>query len=230
MIIGFDVISDLHLTDDTLSWEGKPTSLFCLIAGNVSESLEILHSTLKNLSKVYQGVFFIEGSLESNDVNFKDKRVQEIFKICTSIPNVVYLHNNVVVVDGVALVGINGWDEKSVIMSDADKFQARCNKYEDIIYLEKTVERLQLHVDVKKIIIISSTVPALELYYGEIDGITDDMFASNVLGTDTEDKIDTWVFGSTNKMVDAVLNGIRYINNPKFDKNPYYPKRIEVEI
>ena len=37
MILGFDIISDLNLSiDDTFTWEDKPTSLYCIVAGNVS--------------------------------------------------------------------------------------------------------------------------------------------------------------------------------------------------
>ncbi len=229
MNLGFDIISDLHLTNDNFDWEGKPTSLFCLVSGNITNDLTILYKILRHLSKCYQGVFYIDGSLENPNVHFRDTRVKEIQKICSSVHNVIYLHNNVVIIDGVALVGINGWSERENIWADSDKFQARCNKYEDILYLEKTIERLQLHVDVKKIIIMSSSVPAKELYYGE-DTSTDDLFATNIINTDTEHKIVTWVFGSIDKMVDTVLNGINYINNPKFSKEPYYAKRIEIHI
>jgi len=52
MKFGFDLISDLELTDsDVFDWEGKSTSLFCLIAGNISDNLRVVQKTLKILSK-----------------------------------------------------------------------------------------------------------------------------------------------------------------------------------
>jgi hypothetical protein len=135
----------------------------------------------------------------------------------------------VVVVDGIALVGLNGWFGNYQHNSDDEKFQAKCNRYDDVIYLERTLEKLQLHVDVRKIIIVSNSVPAKELYYGE-SSIDDDLEPNSVLDTDTEGKITYWVFGSYGKIVDTNIRGINYINNPKYDSNPYYPKRIEVEF
>lgn len=230
MIFGFDVISDLNLTStDEFNWEGKPTSLFCLVAGNISSDTKTLVRTLQHLSKCYKGVFYIDGALENPDINFRETRINELTKLCSGMENVIYMHNNVVVVDGIALVGINGWYGNYDIISDADRFQAKCNRYEDAVYLERTLERLQLHVDVKKIIVISNCVPTKELYYGE-DKLDDDISPHDVLHVDTEQKIIKWVFGTHKKIVDAQIKYINYLNNPKYDRDPYYAKRIEVDL
>lgn len=232
MNVGFDIISDLNLTgQDEFNWDSKPTSLFCLIPGNISAELSVLYKALMHLRKLYQGVFFIDGSLENNDPNFSDNRVKEIARICQNIPNVVYLHSNVAIVDGVGLVGINGWEERSTINTDMDIFQVKANKYDDIMYLENTIERLQLHVDVKKIIILSNSVPTKELYFNQRTENYDDLFPANILqGTDTEGKVVKWVFGTSDKMVDTEINGVKFVNNPQHNKNPYYPKRIDIEV
>lgn len=230
MNIGFDIISDLNITGhDEFDWAGKPTSLYCIVAGNVSSDMLTLLKVIKNLSKYYQGVFFIDGTLENPDIHFRDSRVKELTKICNAIPNVVYLHTNVVVVEGVALVGINGWEEAASVNSELDIFQAKANRYDDITYLERTLERLQLHVDVKKIIVISNCIPSKELYFGSYKGY-DELFPANTLYTDTEEKISKWVFGTGDKMVDTEFYGVKFVNNPKHEKNPYYPKRIDFEI
>ena len=50
--IGFDLISDLNLSpEDSFNWEGKATSLYCIIAGNISEDLRTIKQTLSHLSK-----------------------------------------------------------------------------------------------------------------------------------------------------------------------------------
>lgn len=231
MNVGFDIISDLNLTgQDEFNWDSKPTSLFCLIPGNISSDLVIVYKTLMHLRKLYQGVFFIDGSLENGDPNASDIRIKEIARICQNIPNVVYLHNNVAIVDGVALVGINGWEESANIVTDMDIFHVKANRYDDIMYLENTIERLQLHVDVKKIVVLSNSVPTKELYFGQQERNLDDFFPTNVLHNDTEDKVVKWVFGTSDKMVDTVINGVKYVNNPKHNKNPFYPKRVEIEV
>ena len=231
MIFGFDVISDLYLNPgEEFDWTGKPTSLFCLIPGNISSDLPTIHRVLAHLSTLYHGIFYIDGSLENHDIYNRDMRIKELHKVCGNFKNVIYLHNNVVVVDGVAFVGINGWYKNYLDNTITDDFQAKCYRYEDIGYLEKSLEKLQLHNDVKKIVILSSCVPFRELYYGECDLNDEEIYPGYVLYKDTEHKVTKWVYGTYNKLVDTTLNNINYLNNTKFDRNPYYAKRIEISI
>lgn len=230
LLFGFDVISDLNLNpSDDFDWTGKPTSLFCLIPGNISDDMTTVTKVLKHLSNLYQGVFFIDGSLENSDIQMRDNRISELQAICSGLRNVIYLHNNVVVIDGIALVGINGWYKNYNSNPIIDDFNAKCLRLEDISYLEKTLERLQLHVDVKKIIIISNCVPFKELYYGECDN-DEEIYPGYVLYRDTEHKVVKWVYGSHTKQVDTTINNVNYMNNTKYDREPYYAKRIEVSI
>lgn len=231
MVFGFDLISDLHLTSSTsFDWTGKPTSLFCVVPGNITDDMIVLKNILKHLSGLYHGVFFIDGTLENEGIMPRDFRNSEIQGICNNYRNVIYLHNNVVVIDGVALVGINGWNGNASDINYIDEFHHKCFKYEDITYLTKTVEKLQLHKDVKKIIIISNCIPAKELFFSQPNPNDDDCYAGQALDEDTEKKVAVWVYGSDNKMVDTVISGVRYVNNTKFDREPYYAKRIEISL
>jgi predicted phosphohydrolase len=163
------------------------------------------------------------------DIHLRDEIVDDLQKICAGIHNVVYLHNNVVVVDGIALVGINGWYKNFLSNDITEDFQIKCNRYEDINYLEKTVEKLQLHNDVRKIIVITNCVPSSSLYFGEMPP-DDDIPITYILEKDTENKITHWVFGTYKKEVDTIKDNVNYINNGKFDRNPYYAKRIAINL
>lgn len=231
MTLGFDIISDLSLTyKNKLDWEGKPTSLFCIIAGNITSDLKILEETLLHLSQQYHGVFFIDGPAEIGELHNHTERTEQIARITNSIQNIVYLHTNVVIVDGVALVGINGWFGNYMPTDEIDQIRLTYLMHEDVSYLNKTIEKLQLHVDVKKIVIISSSVPNTELFYSDVPFVPDDDGLTVSLLEDTEHKVDKWVFGSSDKMVDATLGGINYVNNGCFGKTPYWPKRIEISL
>lgn len=231
MTIGFDVISDLNLKEGELfDWEGKPTSLFCLVAGNVSTDLKTTIRVLHHLSGQYQGVFFIDGTLEVNNPYERDELVEVIGKQCDKLRNVVYLHNNVVVVDGVAIVGINGWYKNFETKTPSDEIQLQTNFLDDLLYLQKTIERLQLHVDVRKIVVMSNCVPSNKLYFGEDVGMLSSITLDNIESSDTEHKISHWVFATHGKIVDTTFNSINYVNNPKHDRNPYHAKRIEVKL
>ena len=231
MVYGFDVISDLNLTANSeFDWTGKPTSLFCIVAGNITNDMTVLHRILKHLSGFYHGVFFIDGTIENTGVIDREIQSNEIGRICSNFRNVIYLHNNVVVVDGIALLGLNGWSNKKIETDILDDFHIKCFRYEDIAYLEKTLEKLQLHVDVRKIIIISSCVPLKELYFGENEVDDEDVYPGYVLYKDTEHKVTKWVYGTYDKMVDTKIGNITYINNAKYDVEPYFAKRIEIEL
>lgn len=229
MKFGFDLISDLNLTvHSEFDWTSKPTSLFCIIPGNISDDVSVVYRTLRHLSTMYQGVFYIDGTLENQSVYERDTRVAELQKICGALKNVVYLHNNVVIVDGVGLLGINGWAFSSG--SITEDFHAKCYRYDDLMYLEKTLEKIQLHPDIKKLIVVSNCIPSKELLFGDTNGVTDDMYPTFALDKDTEHKIVAWVYGNTDRFVEKTIGYITYYNNGKFDKEPYYAKRIDVSI
>ena len=108
--VGFDYISDLFLSpDESFNWENKATSLYCIVAGNISSDLRTLYQTLAHLGKHYQGVFYIPGILEYETTDSITIRTEEIISIVSNIKNVCLLHQHVAIVDGIAIVGINGW-------------------------------------------------------------------------------------------------------------------------
>jgi hypothetical protein len=230
MKIGFDVISDLNLKPDELfGWEGKATSLYCIIAGNISNDLRTIHQILLHLSHFYQGVFYTAGTLEYEGTSDISTRTNELFNLCKSIRNVAYLHNHIVIIDGIAIVGSNGWfnDESAYPLLALDAIDNE--RYQDVGYLSNAIEKLQLHLDVKKIIIVSHSAPSHELLFGEESDLIYSIPPLKLsLIKDLESKVTHWVYGSYDKTVDIVIDGINYINNSYYKRNPYWAKRIEI--
>lgn len=229
--IGFDIISDLNLNpNDSFNWENKATSLYCIVAGNISSNLRTVMQVLIHLSSKYQGVFFVPGKLEYANCESLAVRTKELVAISDGIPNVSILYNNVIVVDGVALLGTNGWgnienslDSKNLAMTSA--------KYEDFTYLVSCLGKLQKHLDVKKIVVVTSAVPKEDLYFGEAPAnVVDQIPLCDMLEADTEKKVTHWVYGTYNKPVDTTIDNINYISNPKNQYGPYYAKRLSVTI
>lgn len=227
----FDIISDLHLgPGDIFDWDDKATSLYCIIAGNISNDILVIHQTLLHLSKFYQGVFYIAGSLEYEDQNYEE-RTTEIFNVCSRMRNVVSLHNHVVIVDGVAVLGANGWYGNTKPCNMFDEAQHEVSRYEDITYLGATLEKLQLHLDVKKVIMVTNSAPASDLFFGEQPaGIYSMIPVSASLLYDTEQKVSHWIYGSYSKTVDTQINGVNYINNSYYNRSPYWPVRVEITL
>lgn len=232
MTVGFDVLSDLNLTpDENFNWENKATSLYCIIAGNISDDLRTIHQTLLHLSKFYQGIFYIPGSLELKDIDRIPNRLEDLYKICSSVRTVALLHNHVVVVDGTAIMGATCWYGNTPDQDAYTELKKDTYRYEDISYMSMTLERLQLHLDVKKVIIVTHAVPSEELFFGELpNNIKDQMPAMGILNRDSENKVTHWVFGSYNKTVDTTIDNINYINNSYYKRKPYWAKRIDVDL
>lgn len=230
MKIGFDIISDLNLgPDEHFDWEGKATSLYCIIAGNISNDLRTIHQILLHLSHYYQGVFYTAGTLEYEGVSNISTRTNEIHNLCKTIRNVAYLHNHVVILDGIAIVGTNGWFVTDYSQSLLSPIDIENERYQDLGYLSNSLEKLQLHLDVKKILIVSHSAPGYELLFGEgPDEIYSIPPLKLSLVKDLEAKVTHWIYGQYNKSVDIVLDGINYINNSYYKRNPYWAKRIEV--
>ena len=230
MKIGFDVISDLNLKPNELfGWESKATSLYCIIAGNISNDLRTIHKILLHLSHFYQGVFYTAGTLEYEGTSDISTRTNELLTVCKSIRNVAYLHNHVVIIDGIAIVGSNGWfnDEDTYPLLTLDAIENE--RYQDIGYLSNAIEKLQLHLDVKKIIIVSHSAPSHELFFGEEPDLIYSMPPLKLsLIKDLESKVTHWVYGHYDKTVDIVIDGINYVNNSYYNRNPYWAKRIEI--
>jgi len=230
MEIGFDVISDLYLTpEDSFNWEGKATSLYCIVAGNISSDYRTILLILKHLSIFYQAVFYTPGTLEYEDVEDITIRTEQLIEGVRRLPNVAMLHQNVVIIDGIAILGANGWsvekvDEEYIPIADIKKI-------DDISYLKNSIGKLQKHLDVKKIVVVTNAVPCKELYFSEVpenyNGILELTMA---LMSDTEKKVTTWIYGTYDKEVETTFNSITYINNSYYDKRPYWAKRLTINI
>lgn len=265
MSLAFDLISDLHLETWTgeFDWTGQPTSPVCVVAGDISSDPRIVRNCLKHLSNCYAAVFYIDGNDEHRyRYHELGQSYQDLARSVNRLNRVTYLQDNVVVIDGVAVIGTNGWwgydlDESidreqckqhmvnwySKIMPDKEINPEELSDLsrKDVAYLVNSVQRLQTHNDVKKIVIVTHTVPGANLIKHDIDlsGNTQFNHMGNRLmhlvhTNDTEKKISHWCFGHYHGSVDQNVNGIRFVNNCRgrgdtpYRRDAYFPKRIDV--
>lgn len=262
MHISFDLISDLHLESWPKSdWQGIATSPFCIVAGDVTQDYALLESTLEQLSEQYQAVLYIDGNEEhKRNWHSLGENFQDLAQITQSLEDVVYLQDNVVILNGVAVVGTNGWwtwdfDPAADTEQSQLWFQHQygCNAvtaatvtqmaHTDAMYLANSIARLQTHVDVRQIIVVTHTVPRAQLIEHDIDLVSSHKFnlagnslMQHVLAKDTERKVKTWCFGHYHGSVDTVIDGVRYVNNcrgrgnTQYCQHVYYPRRIELDV
>ena len=263
MQFNFDLISDLHVEswNRPFSWEGQPTAPYCIVAGDVARDRAMVIDTLEELARHYAGVFYIDGNSEHKDqIQDLDISYQGLEHLIGTIPNVVFMLDNVVIINGVALLASNAWwtfdfdpnlDVENIMQeqmaidqirrSDIDAIEARA--ISDARYLINSVEKLQTQQDVKSIVIVTHTVPAPWIIEHDLSLINDwrfntmgNSFVESLIDKDTENKIKMWCFGHYHKPVDVVHNGIRYINNCRgnglheFNQTVYWPKRLTIEV
>jgi len=263
MSLAFDLISDLHIETwaGEFDWTYQATSPVCIVAGDVTRDRDILVRTLKHLGKCYQAVFYVDGNDEHyTQLEDLGHSYSDLTRRLRRIPNVVYLQDNVVIVDGVAILGTNGWwgfnfdlgvdpeqsaqwaQERYHISETATKGIARMSNT-DATYMISSVARLQTHHDVKKIVMVTHTVPdpALVAHDIELEGTMrfntmGNRLMMQAMAADTENKLHTWCFGHYHGSVDQVRSGIRFVNNCRgrgnttYAKPVYYPQRIVVEF
>lgn len=225
-----DLISDLCLDKvDQFDWTGRSTSLFCVVAGNLSDDLQTIKHALEHLSTLYRGVFYIDGSYEHLDLSEYESTIESIQNICKPIKNVVYMHNQVVVLNNIAFIGINGWYNNSpniTCLEDAVRLEEY--RTQDLGYLTSSIRNLQLHKDATKIIVVSASVPSNHLMYKDVK-LKQDVPEPNLsLIMDTDNKVTHWLYSGTEIISDNVYNRRRYVNNPKIKGQPYWPKRIVI--
>lgn len=262
MTFTFDLISDLHVeTWDSFDWTGQPTSPYCVVAGDVSRDPNLVAETLDHLSQCYAGVFYIDGNDEHRyQLEDLGNSYRDLKNKIKSLDRVVYLQDNVVIINGVAILATNGWwsyDFEATTDSDqcrdwyCDYVQSSRSvpdaitsiAYHDAAYISNSVSKLQKHQEVKSIVMVTHTLPAPWLCNHDPDlantfrmGSMGNPHLQLALDNDTERKIKVWAFGHYHRTVDRDFNGIRYVSNPRGNGNTpwkqsaYYPKRIEVVI
>lgn len=262
MSFAFDLISDLHLEtwDEQFDWTDKATSPFCVVAGDVARDRELVISALTHLGRCYQAVFYIDGNDEHRyHIDSLSTSYADLIKQVSSIPNVVYLQDNVVVVNGVAILGTNGWFGFDFDLNiDPEQTQLWCQStYQippsvttsiahmannDAAYMISSIKRLQKHRDIKKIVMVTHTVPDPQLISHDIDldgtyrfNTMGNRYMMQALGADTEHKIHTWCFGHYHGSVDQVRSNTRFVNNcrgrgdTRYSQYVYHPKRIVID-
>jgi hypothetical protein len=261
MAFSLDLISDLHIESwADFNWTGQATSLYCIVAGDIAQDRKVLIDTLTHLGQNYAGVFYIDGNDEHRwYLDNLEESYQDLEEQIKKIPNVVYLQNNVVILNDVALLATNGWWSYDF---DPAIDQEHCRNWyidyldtnstipnqivdlalNDALYMKNNLKILQTYPQVKHIVMVSHTVPASWITEHDLDLLDScrynclgNQYLEAALAEDTEHKVHTWCFGHYHKPVDQYYQGIRYVNNCRGKGNtpwgvsPYYPKKIVID-
>lgn len=254
----FNLISDLHVEHwpDSIEWKGLGTSLVAVIVGDVSQDLDIMYQTVVEISKHYRHVVYVDGNHEHNDRGNINARREEIQQMFAKYRNITFLYRNTVVLDSVAFVGANGWfsfDFCEPFMTKQECFHSLLDEgkdqavmfeqwemaMEDADHMAQVIGTLNSDPGVKEIVMVTHTVPDRRLTWLKDDhnihflGVQGSSFLEKLKDLNTKGKMTTWVFGHLHQAKDEVLDGIRYISNPRGipehqnAQKIYYPKFIK---
>lgn len=252
----FDLISDFNLsTLDNFSWDNKATSLYCIVAGNITSDRSVLFNFLDHLKDYYEMVFFIDGDLEHECFNGNlEASYGNLVAGIKPIERVVYLHENIIMLDDISIIGTNGWttfdftynstvyDTIELLSSQEIMSEQYANDIfkmavSDQHYLYNSISTCQNYNNCRTIVVVTNTVPKGEFishnfeYNGTLLGdMTGNSGIHKCLENDTHKKVNHWLFGKFPDDMDYTIDNVRYVNNPlvKRDIDIYYPKRIEI--
>lgn len=255
MKLNFDLISDLYLdTLEDFTWEGKATSLFCIVAGNISKDHAVLFGFLDYIAQFYEGVFFIDGDLEHDNFNGDfDSSYASLRDNLNDIEGVFFLHENIIILPGITLLATNGWTtfdftSNNEITETMEFLEARENvpidtandifklAVTDQHYMYNSIESCQDMDEVTNLIVVTNSVPCPDFithddnYDGTLLGdVSGNSGLMDCLSNDPKKKVKTWIFGKYTGDIDYEINGVRFVNNPGLNKDLgiYYPKIIK---
>jgi hypothetical protein len=251
----FDLISDLYLdTLDDFTWENKATSLFCIVAGNISSDRNVLYNFLEYMEQFYEAVFFIDGDLEHDEYGGDfDYSYADLNHNIGKMDKVIFLHENIIILNNATLIATNGWTtfdftRKNPVDETMEFLDMRgevpVHVANDIFkmaitdqsYMTNSIEACQSMVDCQNLVVVTNSVPSPEFishdedYDGTVLGdTTGNSGILSCLENDTEGKVSTWIFGKYLGDLDYNIDGIRFVNNPGRNKDLsiYYPKLIK---
>lgn len=260
----FDLISDLHV--DVLDPVPRFSDRFpdfqpsqvCVVAGDLVADRGYLVTALESLRAVYDMVIYVDGNSEHRGYpGSLAQSYQDLSDTLQKIPGVAYLYDNMVIINDVAFVGTNGWysfnaDSRYSYQQATDIVAQRipnaseaCDQMliqsiVDSRYLENSLARIQRYPDVRRVILVTHTVPWTSLIQdqGLVNSarinLTVNTALPKCLDQDTENKVCLWCFGHLHESVDQRHLGLRYVCNPRgrpgtawFDAD-YRPRRIDL--
>lgn len=257
----FDLVSDLHVEfwPQPVDWDALRTNDIVIVAGDVADTLEETKKELERLSTAYKTVLYIDGNHEfcekiyhgGEDAADFDDRVRLAI---AHLPNVYFLKDGPVIIDGTAIIGRNGhWDYKALDGVTPEEGQAAVvhklriseedgalfarQARQDVNDLKDMVRELNKDPGIHSILVVTHTMPSKDL----IPSIPNlPPFFTNlansemteVLKEDVNGKITTWVFGHWHRAKEDTVNGIHYLSHPRGTPNKHKPeyKPLSVEV
>ena len=255
-----DLVSDLHVErwEKPLDWSALKKNDIIIVAGDVADSIEETVKELERIAAVYKTVLYIDGNHEYSEELYKEKgdiaAFDDNLRVAIShLPNVHFLKDGPVTIDGTAIIGRNGhWDYKALEGASVEDAQVAImhkiqmplenakifsdQAKQDVADLKQLVKDLNADPAIHSIFVVTHTLPGKDLIPDRVKGAPA-VFANlgnsemaDVLKEDTGGKIKNWVFGHWHGYHSASLNGVEYDCHPRGTPRPGKPEYAPLEI
>lgn len=256
-----DLVSDLHIDqwnpklpnlypcgkikNFPMEWKGIDKSPYLIVAGDVSDDLDLTLSYLDDVSKHYKKILFVDGNHEHSHLFphlWKEGVIQEkLNKIGNS--KLVYLPAKPHIIDGVAYVGMCGWwdyfQEKKYLQEDLDYFKSWRSNFgiqdskmfinnvsnkacEQVEEMKNWIQKFHRSSNVHTIVLVTHTVPFIKFsnhYRTQVNSLYSELLYLTP-------KLKFWFFGHTHQQwdkqtqVDEMVKNNELIKSIRFIANP----------
>lgn len=257
-----DLISDLH--DNTWSlqqkvnWAQVQSSNILVIAGDISETTALYKNIIHQVSSIYETVLLIDGNHEHKYyMPNLDQAVEFIKQSIKEYDNVYYLYDNIVTIEDTAFIGRCGWWDFTFgepITSKKVSYDIFVKQFDvpfattviesskqDVEWLRLCIQSLQNNSQIKNIVVITHTLPHID-FVTQAESKTQQKFIGSygnsnlikLLDSDYNKKIKLWLFGHNHDPKDKVINGVRFVSNPRgrptdiFHQDDYKPVTLNL--
>lgn len=238
-VASVDFVSDLHVDKWSVPvrWDELATSKTCVVAGDISDDIDSAAAELRRMGRTYENILYVDGNHENKPLRTDVCRSEDIVaRALKGLPSVHYLRRESVKLDGIGFVGACGWwtyafAEPKIKASESLKAFLTATDFDtggpfikkardDAAYLMAEAGCLARDPEVHSIVIVTHTVPDIRLMtpeyprYLELLGVYGNELMARAV-PETGGKARHWIFGHSHVPQDMVLDGVRYVSNPR---------------
>ena len=254
-----DIVSDLHIDqwDSSLNIKNpcgevsdvvfefqKTRNRILVVAGDISDDIDLSINYLNEISANYERVLFVDGNHEHVTKYPNLLTTKEINEKIQKLDNskIVYLPQTHYKLGKTIFIGFSGWwdyDNKSEksIKNALNYFEGWINELGDSIensrkfidnVIDKSFEQHKLLIEqlsyyedceeIDNVVIVTHTVP-LEDFALESNGNKEtscqlQSFSKNLVDGRYK-KLTKWIFGHTHNQFDKIINGVHFVAHPR---------------
>lgn len=266
-----DIVSDLHIEqwDNSIinkypsgeiknfpyKFPNKKSDIL-IIAGDISDDINISLDYVNQLSMIYQNVLFIDGNHEHTLKYPKLYSNNEIYDMTKKLnENIFYLPKSNYKINNTVILGVCGWWDYNncdinSIKDNLNYFEGWINHFkeddnlefidnvikksrDEYKYLKYCIDIYNNDDNIKNIILVTHTIPLFEFLKN--DNVENSNKKSNGCNSklkeiiDNNKKISHWIFGHTHEQIELEYKNIQFICHPRGRPQDYNREKYKLK-